>query len=711
MSVSASSYRDDDEQYPNDPDEFMAQARDRYTEAVSYDAEDVASAKEDVDFLAGKQWDDDSIELRNAAGKRPVLTWNRLHTFVQQVSNDGRQNKPSIHVTSADGGDPATAQVIQSRIRQIEYESDADVAYDTAREQQVGCGRGFYRVTTQWDKPPKWRQVIRLKQISNQFSVVFDPLAQEYDKSDAEYCFVDSLYSISKYKKEFGINTPLAQADFYDNAASDWIKQGPNKDKIRIAEYWLKEYKPRTLVELKNGDSAWKDELPDSQYEHIQNEREELDCTVCQYIIDGISVLKKTEFLVPYIPIVPQFGRQEVVKGKLRNISLGRYAKDAQKLVNLYVSNIAEQIGQMPKTPYVGYEGQFDEHIEEWEDLNNIPRAYVTVKPVTDRNGNVLPLPRREMFEPPVQALTVGLMQAVDALKAACNIYDASLGAAPPDASGLAIENRNKESDNGNFHFLDNEARSRKYAGRIILALIRKLDATQDSIQVRSEDGKTSSVKLNQPVRHSDGRMVTHNLQAGDYEPHIFTGPSNTSARQEASRFYANLAQQDKNFMQIGGDILFRNMDTPGAQELSERYKKMLPPQLQDATDPAQLQGKLQNSMQMIQQLSQTVHKLQDQIDSQQIENQTKLRITEMQEETKRQNISVQAAIAEANLGVKSGIAQLQAQVDAIQHSMDHVRAQDEADFDALLDHYANMGADIQQQQEQQQSTGTDGQQ
>jgi hypothetical protein len=565
-------------------------------------------------------------------------------------------------------------------------------------------GRGFYRITTEWEKAPRWKQCIRFKAIENQFSVLFDPKAKEYTRSDAGYCFVDSLYSRDAYRREFGEDAPLVVSNFFsdsDNPAPEWVNIGVDGDAIRVAEYWLKEYKPRTLVQLLNGDSAWKDELPADA--HIKQEREELDVTVCQYIIDGCSILRKTEFLVPFIPIIPQWGRQEVVKGKKRNVSLVRYAHDAQRLVNLYVSNIAEQIAMMPKAPFVGYEGTFDEHESEWEEVNNIPKAYLQVKPVFV-SGNLLPLPQRMQSEPPIQALSIGLGQAVDALKAACNIYDASLGNAPNDASGLAIQRRNNESDMGNFHFSDNEARSRKYCGRIILALLSKLEANEDSIQVRSVEGKVSRVKLRRPVRDKDGSEVEHNLDKGTYEPHISTGSSYTSQRQEAFAIYSTLAQQDRNFMQIGGDILFRNMDAPGADQLADRYAKMLPAQLQDAGDPAALQAKLSQGMQLVQSLSAKVHELQDIIDSKKPELEARVAIAAMQEETKRQNIAVQATIAQANLGVKSATAQLQAETAAIQHSMEHTMQQEVAEFDAMMDHYSALGDEQDEAAEQQQA-------
>jgi ABC-type phosphate transport system auxiliary subunit len=147
--------------------------------------------------------------------------------------------------------------------------------------------------------------------------------------------------------------------------------------------------------------------------------------------------------------------------------------------------------------------------------------------------------------------------------------------------------------------------------------------------------------------------------------------------------------------MQIAGDVMFQAADWPGAVELADRYKKMLPPQLQNPGDPAQLQAKLQQGMQMVNQLTAKVHELQDKLDAGIPEIESRERITAMQEETKRMNISANAIVAEANLGYKAAIDQLQGQIQAIQHSMDHTQQGQSQAFDQLLDHFQNQGLDI----------------
>jgi hypothetical protein len=621
---------------PVNVDEFMQLARERYAYAYSCDQDDRMAAESDVDFVAGDQWNETALKKRKKQ-KRPVLTWNRLQTFVAQIVNDGRENKPSIKITAMDGGKPSTAEVIQSRIRHIEYESDADIAYDTSREHQVVSGRGFYRIGTEY-KCASFDQKITIEPIENQFSVLYDPAAKKYDRSDAEWAFVFSWRAREAYERRYG-KTAAASASYFENdvnPAPDWIGIGPNAEQIQVAEYWLKSYENRELCLLEDLTAVYRDKLTSAQADKVMDTREDNVCVVTQYIIDGVEILDQTEFLVPFIPIVPVWGKQMMVRGKRNNFSLVRFAKDPQKLVNLYVSNIAEQIALMPKTTYIATAGQIAGFEEDWKRINEDPNTVTLYKP-DSVNGELAPKPSREVNEPPIQALTLGLNQAIDGIKAAMGIFDASLGSGPGDTAGIAIEKRQKESDVANFHFSDNEARSRKYAGRILLALTKELDKGKKTIPTRDEAGKSKLVPINQPMTdEKTGETLTHFLQQGDYEVSVSTGPSYTSQREQANDAYGQIAAHDKNFMTIAGDIYFRTSDMPGADLIADRYEKMLPPQLQPQGPQgpgaqAQMARTLQTMSMQHQQLLQQVHQMAQIIETKQVESASKERIAAMQ--------------------------------------------------------------------------------
>ena len=664
-------------------EEFLSKVRDRYTYALDLDRQDRQEAEDDVRFAAAtprekggsSQWTPEAIDQRRKAG-RPILTENRLPTFINQVVNDGRQSKPSIRLTPLDGGNKQTAEMLQSRIRHIEYESDADIVYDTARKQQVTCGRGFIRVTWVFRNNRTFEREPRLERIPNPFSVVFGP-GKEYDRSDSDYCFVVSNITREEHERRFGKDTIASRNAFFSGSTSvpapDWFS-AKGGEMVQIAEYWEKQYTKRQLVARVDGSTGYADET-DEQYVMPDSEPRDIkDSTVMRYIVNGCEILEELEFPVPYIPIVPEWGNEEIVDGIQRTYSLIRFAKDPQRLINLYVSNIAELTTQAPKSPYRAPVAAIAGYEELWKTAGIEARAYLPYNQWDDSGREVRP-PEREVAEPPIQALVVGYQQAVDALKASMGIFDPSLGARSNETSGIAIQRRQREADNANFHFHDNEARTRKTIGRILLALIEKLDAGPPrNVAIRTENNETRVVRVNTPQPYLDdtGRPVQHLIGQGEYDVAISTGPSYTSARQEAFDTYSQIANVDPRFMQVAGDILFRTMDAPGSDQIADRYEQMLPPGMKPVKPgeqppiPPQAQQMINTLQQQLQQVDQFAQSLHQQIQTKQAELDNKKEITEMQEETKR-------VIAYAQLQAQDGLAILKADTQRLQSELDRM--------------------------------------
>ncbi|HCE10676.1 MAG TPA: hypothetical protein DEQ40_19110 [Oxalobacteraceae bacterium] len=602
--------------------------RDRYHAARSADAHDREPAELDTRFVGGDQWNPEEREARRKA-KRPCLTENRLPVFVASVANDGRQNNPSILVTPMDGGTKDTAEFFAGRIRHIEYESDADIAYDQSRDQQVTSGRGSYRVSTEYLSGDSGPQRICIAPIANQFNVTFDPAAKRYDRSDAEYVFVSELMSKDAFKRRFGKDTEAATQSFFEggnNPAPEWIGTGKDGAAVMVAEYWHKVY----------GASG--------------------ECKVVQDIVNGVEILETTEWIGSTIPIIPVWGKELVVDGRRCTYSLVRNAIDPQRLINLYVSNIAEQIAQMPKAPYIAPEGAISGREDEWADANNTGRAVLQWKAVLGLG--VGSRPERVVNEPPIQALVIGYNQAVDSLKAAMGIYDSSLGAKSNETSGIAIQKRQRESDVSNFHFSDNEARSRKYLGKILMELIPIVDAGKDTLPVRGVDGKVRLVPVGQPYRdEKTGKVQAHYMDQGEYDVAISSGPSYTSQREAENQRDAQLIQAQPDLMMILGDMFFYSEDSPGSQERGDRMKKFIAmknpgliespgqPQL-----PPEVMQQMQQGQQLLQEQHQIIQKLQQALETKQIEAAAKFKEALLHADTA-------IRVAEIGAGVKTGIA------------------------------------------------------
>ena len=147
------------------------------------------------------------------------------------------------------------------------------------------------------------------------------------------------------------------------------------------------------------------------------------------------------------------------------------------------------------------------------------------------------------------------------------------------------------------------------------------------------------------------GRPVElYDLRKGRYGITVSIGRSYKSRREEGADEMGQLFQANPSLFPILGDIYLKFRDFPGHLEAAERVKKMLPPPLQDqdeGPDPQMLQQQVQESGQMVEQLSKALdektqllatdaQKLQAQTAQTQMDNQAKLDIERMRIEIER---------------------------------------------------------------------------
>jgi Phage P22-like portal protein len=647
--------------------EFLALARKRFAQAVEDEAEIRKVAREDLAFVSGEQWDAALKRQRQEAG-RPALTFNKLHTFVQQVSNEARQNKTQIYFRPVDSGaDVDTAEVMEGLARHIQYNSDASISFETATDHSSSCGFGYLRLITEYCDDSSFDQELRLKPIFDPFSV-YGVVVPSCLGQKVRWAFIVEDMPREEYEAKYP-DSAVANFNFDTETIGDWA----DDERVRVAEYLTLESEQKRLCELPDGATCYFEEVPPGA--PVVRSRPVWVDTIESCLINGAEVLPDTgtEWPDKEIPIVPVLGKQMILNGKPYLFSVIRHAKEAQQLYNYYKSSIGEMLMLAPKAPYIGYAGQFKSKAHEWQRANIKSYAYLEVDPVVLPNGQVAPLPQRNTFEPPIQALSAAAMQEADDMKATTGIYDAALGARSNETSGVAIEKRQRESDVSNFHFLDNLTRAQTRLGRMIARLIPKIYDTAREVRVLGEDEEQKIVKVNQLFLDEKGKARHYQLDAGRYDIVADTQPLYTTQRLQAFNMMTQFAQAYPPLLQIGGDIVFRNSDMPGAVELSKRFKKALPPGLaaEDDEGPAKIPPQVQQQMQALgqqhDQLVATVNQLTEEIKTKALEMQSRERIaaaemksreaqTAMAEETKR-------AIAIAQLNSREGVALLESQL------------------------------------------------
>ena len=601
--------------------------RQRLKTAIEATGESRQNELDDLKFFAGSpdnqwQWPNDVLSTRSSATgalvtARPCLTINKLPQHVRQVTNDQRQNRPRGKVIPADDrADADVAEVFNGMIRHIEYMSDADVAYDTACENQVTFGEGYIRILTDYSDGDTFNQDIRIARVRNSFSVHMDPLIQDPCGADAQWCFITEEIPRVEYEALYpnasSVST-LNSLGVGDAALATWLSEST----VRIAEYFHIEIERKTL-NLYHGDQTAIEGTENDQYLRgmygkplRSRSAEQKQVKWCK--TNGYEILEESDWAGQYIPVVRVVGNEFEVEGRLYVSGLVRNAKDAQRMYNYWNSQEAEMLALAPKAPFVGYGGQFEGYEGQWKTANTQNWPYLEVNPdVTDGAGNMLPLPQRS--QPPMASS--GLLQAKlgasEDIKATTGQFDASLGMGGNERSGRAILARQKEGDTGTFHYVDNLARAVRYITRQIVGLIPKIYDTARVTRIVGEDSEPSSVKLDpsqemplKKIVDEQGTVIEkiYNLGVGKYDVVVMTGPGYATKRVEAAESMATLLQGNPELWQVAGDLFVKNMDWPGAAEMAERLKRSIDPKLLSTEDDPALQAAQQQIEQMGQQL------------------------------------------------------------------------------------------------------------
>jgi len=651
---------------PADHRDTLDEMRSRYTMAIAAYSDSREDELDDLRFMAGSpdnqwQWPADVLATRGAVqgqtiNARPCLTINKLPQHVRQVTNEQRQNRPSGKVIPADDkADVEVAAIYDGMVRHIEYMSDADVAYDTACENQVTYGEGYIRVLTEYCDEDSFDQDLRIGRVRNSFSVYMDPMSQDPTGADAEWCFITQDITKAEYERDYPDAAPLSSI-LASGVGDQYLSQWLTEDTLRIAEYFYYKHEEATL-NLYPGNQSFFDKSPEDKamkemgLKPIKSRRVDRK-KVMWMKTNGFESLEEREWAGKWIPVVRVIGNEFEVEGQIYISGLVRNAKDAQRMYNYWTSQEAEMLALAPKAPFIGYGGQFEGYEMQWKTANTTNWPYLEVNPdVTDGMGAVLPLPQRAAPPLPQTGLIQAKMGASDDIKSTTGQYDSSLGATSNERSGRAILAREKQGDTGTYHYVDNLARAIRHITRQLVDMIPKIYDTERIARIVGLDGEVDMVKINpqQPnpvneIRDMNTGIVIekiYNPGVGRYDVVVTTGPSYMTKRQEAMDAMSQILQGNPQLWSVAGDLFVKNMDWPGSEELAARLAKTIDPKLlEDGDKDPALQAAEQQMQAMgaeLDQMAQMMQNFQKSVEVQDLERKNfEAEIKAYQAETQR---------------------------------------------------------------------------
>jgi hypothetical protein len=571
--------------------DIIAEARDRLQLAWEADRRNREEAAIDLRFIAGDQWPD-AVKTERTADGRPMITVNRLPQFLRQVTNPIREADLSIKTAPVDSkSDPKVAKVYDGLLKQIQYQSSARAVYATCSEHQTGCGIGWARVCTEHVDDTTFDQELRIKAIPNPLAVYDDPGAVEPDRCDSNWRFITQMMPLADFKARW----PKADVAGVDKP-SDGLEgmYWQTDDKVRIAEYWKKVPVKKTLLQIgeQTVDADKFMQLAPDMQAMLQMQitrTREVDCyEVKQYLISGNDVLDgPNDWPGKYLPQVPFIGSEVPVESGTYRYGLIRFARDPQALYNYYRTATAESIALAPKAPYLLTPKMIGSYQEQWNSANRKNRPYLLYNPDDKAPGMK---PQREHPPEHPAALVNETQMAAEDMKGVTGIYDASLGGQSNETSGIAIGRRQMQGDTANYHYGDNCQRSLEYLGRVLIDLIAKIYDNERIIRILGDDDQEELVEINKFVAtdpETGYAVLMNDLSAGRFDVRVRIGKSADSKRLETVDALMSFIKAFPSTEPFIADLVAKNLDTPGSEEMAKRLRNMVPPQaLADPDDP-----------------------------------------------------------------------------------------------------------------------------
>lgn len=595
-----------------DDSAILKELRENHLYARDYWAPIYEEGARDIRYKTEGPWEEEELKERKG---RVTLSLDELGQYTNQIINEFRQSKRSVKVNpKGDGADDQTALKRAAMIREIEYESRAQHAYITAGEGMVDRSYGFFKLATDWEPGTMLRR-LKVVRIPNPDVILLDPDAKEADWSDCSFAFeVEEGMRERDFRKRFGDQTKIASFDDVAGESKGWISSSDHGYKVRLASYWRRESKKSTLYQAQNGQVIKSADLPEGttfgkgkkgapsqlymptgEVVIILDYREDNEYTVRQYVTNGLEILEANDSDFTEIPIIPMFGREVWVpvggQSKRKFLSAIRMARDAFKAYCYARSAMIERLAMDPKTPYEGYEGQFNTSTD-FANINKNPAGFAEFKATTEATGDViLPLPKRTLTEPQINQYEV----AAESLRRS---IQAAMGGSPlptsaqrqNQKSGVALQTMEQSNDQGNFHFVDNYGRAIERAGRMMNDALDIVYDTPREHGFRTEDDKYKVERINQT--DEQGQPVGFQTGQGEHGVTISTGPSYQSQRDAADDFLDKLAGNEAIFPRVADLVVkLKNLGPIGdqiAQRLVPPDAAGLPPEMQQAMQQAQ---------------------------------------------------------------------------------------------------------------------------
>lgn len=547
-------------------DDLVREAKNFFSEREGAESENREHMVADLRFafIPGAQWDE-AAKVKRAG--RPMYSYNRVAGAINQLIGDQRMTQPSCKVRAVNkAASVQVAEMFGGLIRDIEAQSDADTVYAEQFKYAVAGAWGAWRVVPEYEDGETFDQVLRIKRIPNPMTVYFDEQADPFGRGSMR-CVVAERISIDKYRALYGEKT-------YTNLPVSRDGKGwHSSTEVRIAEYYRRGCDTKTIALLSDGRVMDYSRALDAELKQMSEElgtevrilrkRKVQHWYVEWAKIDGTHVLEgPVRYDYKVIPVIRLPGRHINIEGEQHFQSLHRHAKDAQRTYNYDRSSMVETTALTPRAPYIGTAKQFAGYEQEWSRANtsNSPFLRFNIDPDYPQGR-----PERAMGPEVPQAYMALAAHDAEDIRQTTGYFNPALDqqtAAGDAESGRALRTRLMTADSGSYEFLDNFAKAVQYTWHVMICMIPVHYDTARTVRLLGMDGREQFADLDPDV-----------LKKGKFDVTVTLGPVYATARMEAVEGMMEAAEAMPIIKELAPDIIVRNLDVQGVDEVEKRVR------------------------------------------------------------------------------------------------------------------------------------------
>ena len=577
------------------------ECKDRLRISAESETDNRKKAKRSLLFREGDQWDHDVTTT--ASEDTPELTINLTDALLTRVENNIRQQRPrgKCHPVG-EGADIEIAEIINGIGRHVELRSEASVAYDCAAKQAIGAGWGYFRLIAEYLSPKSFQKDLRIVPIRNLFTVNMDPATIMPHGGDQMWCIISVKMKRMEYRRRY----PNAENSNWEDVARDGARlEWEDKEDIRLAEYFRVREKDEKLYQIRglNGEefTKYRSELPRGpdgkllSFDDLEplmaqkglrfdGDRDSVKRQVEWFRLNGLKVVERQQLPGSFIPVFRVEGNAVDIDGKVMRRGMVDTMQDPARMVNYGEVAKIKRLGLTPKAPWVAAEGQLYGH-PEWDDANMRSYSVLTYKPIVieTSSGPVMPPPPTR--QPPTQ-IEQGFSEFVSGMRSNLMAVAGMPNEPGQDkqgevVSGRALKRRQWLSDQSHFQYYDNLTLAIAQCWRCMAEWIPVYFSEQRMQRIIGEDSTPKMVELNKEHTDDEGvKRVKNDLSIGIYDIVMDTGPGYESKREEGAENLIDLLKIPslaEIISKSGPDLVFRSIDHPYMQELSDRLMAASP--------------------------------------------------------------------------------------------------------------------------------------